>query len=108
MLELHTKAFSAGVAGLCIVVLFTFPSLIEIVSHFREPKSKSRIYEDKDGVATEKSMAEYSVTIPKFILAILITLGLLTAVALGVLATVKPEADSMFVENWINASYWVI
>lgn len=105
--EFHTRAFAAGVSGLCVITILTVPSLIGIVSHFRESKSKSTVYEDKDGVATEESMAEYSTVIPKFLLSIFTTLGLLTAVALGVLATVNTEVDPMFLENWINVAQWV-
>jgi hypothetical protein len=107
MPEIHLKAFAAGVAVLCLVVLLTFPSSIGIASHFRDPKPKTHVYEDKDGVATEKTMAEYTVVLPKFLLAIFTTLGLLTAIALGVLATVNTEEDPFFFENWINVSVWV-
>lgn len=105
--EFHSRAFAAGLVGLCLNVFFTFPSLIGIATHFREKKSKSAVYEDKDGVATDESMAEYSTLVPKFLLSIFTTLGLLTAVALGVLATVNGEEDPMFLENWINVAQWV-
>ena len=107
MPEFHSRAFAAGISGLCLVVLLTFPSLIGIVTHFRDPKSKSTVYEDKDGVATEESMAEYSAMVPKFALSIFTTLGLLTAVALGVLATMNADEDPMFIENWMNVAQWV-
>jgi hypothetical protein len=105
--EFHSRAFAAGLVGLCLNFLFTFPSIIGIVAHFREKKSKSTVYEDKDGVASEESMAEYSTLVPKLLLSIFTTLGLLTAVALGVLATINAEEDPMFLENWINVAQWV-
>jgi hypothetical protein len=105
--EFHSRAFAAGLFGLCLNFLFTVPSLIGIVAHFREKKSKSTVYEDKDGVASEDSMAEYSTSIPKLLLSIFTALGLLTAVALGVLATVDTKEDPMFFENWFNVAQWV-
>lgn len=106
--ELHSRSFAVGLAGLVLVFLLTLPSLIGIVAHFREPKTKSTIYEDEDGVATEESMAGYSTLVPKLLLSILTALGLLTAIALGILATVNVDEDPMCVENWLNVAQWVI
>ena len=106
--EFHSRTFAAGVAGLCVNVSFTLPSLIGIFTHFREKKSKSSVYEDEDGIASEQSTTRYSTLVPKLLLSVSTTLGLLTAIALGVFASVDEEEDPMFIENWINVAQWVI
>ena len=107
MLENDSRSLASGVAGLALVLLLTFPSSIGIGSHFRESKQKSTVYEDKDGVASEESMAEYTAKIPKILLSIFSILGLFTAIALAVLGTLNQDANRMFVENWLNVGEWV-
>jgi hypothetical protein len=52
-------------------------------------------------------MAGYDVAMPKFLLGVSTVLGWLTAIVLGVLTTVNPEEDPMFLENWLNVAQWV-
>ena len=99
-------ALASGSAGLVVVFLLTLPSVYGIISHFRDTKPKPNPYEDEDGVATEKSAASYSATVPKALLSIFSTLGFLASIALAVLATVN-EANRMMIENWLAAGQWV-
>ncbi|KUJ23669.1 putative ABC bile acid transporter [Mollisia scopiformis] len=105
MLENDSRSLVAGVTALVLVLLLTLPSLIGIASHLREPKPKSTKYEDKDGVATEKSVAEYSAKIPKISLGIFTVTGLSLSIALAVLGLVGQD-DGLFIENWINVAQW--
>jgi len=107
MLGFDSRSLAVGSVGLVLVFLLTLPALKQFVAHFREPKPKPRIYEDKDGIATEESTAKYSTTIPKILLAIFTILGLLTAIGLAVLGTVNYDQDPMYIENWINFAQWV-
>jgi len=107
MLEFDLTAKATGIAALVVVSLLTLPAIHDIVIHFRASKPKAGIYADKDGTATEESMSAYSVTIPKLLLAIFSSLGLLTAIALAVLATVRHNDDPLFLENWLNVASWV-
>jgi len=107
MADVVQQSTAAGGAALAIVVLLTIPSFIDHIAHLKEPKSKASIYEDKDGVATAESMAKYSTTIPKILLTIFTTFGLLTATALAILATLQHDQYLMFVENWLNVASWV-
>lgn len=106
MLETDSRSLAAGIAFLVLVLLLTFPSLIGIASHFRDPKPKSTTYEDKDGVATEKSVAAYSTRIPKISLGIFTVSGLSLSIALALIGIVGAD-DGMFVENWLNVAQWV-
>lgn len=99
----ESTSLAAGITALALVLLLTLPSLISIASHLRNPKPKSNTYEDKDGIATEKSVAEYSAKIPKISLAILAISGLALSIFLAVLNIVG-EDDGMFVENWLNVA----
>ena len=104
MLENDSRSLVAGVAGLACVFLLTIPSISGGASHLRESKPQPNIYEDKDGVATEKSVAEYSTKIPKIFLSIFVFLGLGTSIALAVLETL---AGIDVVESWLNVGQWV-
>ena len=106
MLENDSRSLVAGVAALALVLLLTLPSVIGIASHLRDPKPKSNIYEDKDGVASEKSVAEYSAKIPKISLGIFTISGLSLSIALAVLGIVG-ESDGLLVEDWVNVAQWV-
>lgn len=106
MLENISTSLAAGSSGLVLVALLTSPSIINIASHLRGPKSISDIYEDKDGVATEQSVEEYSAKIPKAFLGIFTVAGLATSIALAVLGSIEGW-DWMFVENWLNVAQWV-
>lgn len=107
MLEYDSRSLAAGTAGLALVLLLTLPSLFAITSHFRETKSKPEIYEDKDGVASEESMAAYSAKASKILLSIFTFAGFLTATSLAVLGTLNRNDDPMFIQNWLNLAQWV-
>ena len=101
------ETIAAGGAATGIIAFLTIPAIIDHVARWREKKEKASLYEDDDGVATEESMAKYSTTVAKILLAIFTTLGLLTAIALGVLALVYHDEASFKIENWLNAASWV-
>jgi hypothetical protein len=105
MLEDDSRSLVAGITSLALVLLLTLPSIFYVVSHLRDSKPKPDIYEDQDGVSTEKSMAEYSAKLPKFLLGIFAIAGLGTSICLAILDTLRD--DSMFLENWLNVSQWV-
>lgn len=107
MLEYDSGSLVAGAASLSVVALLTVPSVIAVVSHFREPKSKPALYEDKDGVASEESVAEYTAKYPKILLSLFTVLGFATAACLAVLSTLDRDLDPMFLENWLSGGEWV-
>lgn len=107
MLEYDSRSLAVGASGLALVLLLTFPSVFAIASHFREPKSKSEIYEDKDGIASAESMAAYSAKTPKILISIFTIIGFLTATALAVLGTLNRDQDFTFLQNWLNVAQWV-
>jgi hypothetical protein len=104
MLENDSRSLVAGVAGLALVFLLTIPSLAGVTSHLRESKPRSGVYKDEDGVATEKSIAEYSAKIPKILLSVFAVLGLVTSIALAVLETL---AGVDVIVGWVNVGQWV-
>ncbi len=106
MLENISTSLAAGSTGVALAVVLTVPAITSITSHLRTPKPGSDIYEDKDGVATEKSVSEYSAKIPKIFLGIFTIAGLFTSIALAVLGTIDGR-ERLFVENWLNVAQWV-
>ena len=107
MLEYGSKSLASAAVSLLLIVFLTIPALFGAVLHFREPKSKPALYEDKDGVASEESMAAYTAKYPKILLSIFTVVGFATAVCLAVLGTVDRGLDPMFLENWLTAGQWV-
>jgi hypothetical protein len=108
LLDSHSACLAAGAAGLVLLVLLTVPALLATVSHFREAQSKaSLIYEDKDGVASEESMAAYSAKVPKIIISILSVLGFSTGTAVAVLGTLHQHRDIALLPDWLNVAQWV-
>lgn len=97
----------AAAVPLVLTTLLTIPALVSGVSHICQPKSKQAVYEDKDGEATEETMAAYSTTYPKIFLSTFTVLGFGTAVALAVLSTLDRSLDHLFLENWLTAGEWV-
>jgi hypothetical protein len=104
MIENESRAFVAGVAGLVLVFLLTIPSLAGVATHLRESKPQSNVYEDEDGIATDKSVAEYSAKIPKILLSVFAVLGQVTSIALAILETL---AGVDVIEGWVNVGQWV-
>ncbi|KAE8555903.1 hypothetical protein EYB25_000601 [Talaromyces marneffei] len=100
------RAFAASIAALALDLLLTAPAVIAIHSHFRHKKTKPRLYEDEDGVASEESMAAYSATIPKVVLSIFSIAGFVAATSLAVLTTLNQNENSTFVQNWLNVAQW--
>lgn len=101
------RAFSANVTVLVLISFLTVPSVLAIQSHFRHKKSKPRLYEDKDGVATEESMAAYSATTPKIVLTIFTIAGFAIATSLAVITTLNQNENGLFIHNWLNFAQWV-
>lgn len=106
MTEKDSRSLASGIAGTVIILFLTLPSVIGILSHLRSSKPKPRIYEDKDGVATEESMAKYSAKLPKIFLVVFVALGLCTSTALAILGTLGSPTPTLL-EDWLNAAQWV-
>ena len=98
---------AAGGAALIVIAILTIPAIIDHVARLREKKEKACLYEDDDGIATEESIANYSTVVPKVLLGIFTTLGLLTAIALAVLAIVHQNKTLVKVEDLLNVAAWV-
>lgn len=103
----NTGSPASGAAALLLVALLTLPSVISLVSHFRELKTKPARYEDKDGVASEESVAKYTARSPKILLSLFTVLGLATAIALVILGILNRGLDPRFLENWLAVAEWV-
>ncbi|KAI6711688.1 hypothetical protein JHW43_005753 [Diplocarpon mali] len=105
MFEPVSTSLAGGISSLAVVGLLTSPTVFAITSHLRSPRPASiNVYEDSDGIATEKSVADFSTKIPKILLAGFVIGGLGTAVALAVLAVVSGAEG--FIENWLVVADW--
>ena len=99
MAEYNTSSIASGAVLLFLIALLSLPSILGLASHFYEPMTKPTLYEDKDGVASEKSVAEYSAAYPKVILSTFTAVGCAAAVCLAVFSTTKRHLDSMVLDR---------
>jgi hypothetical protein len=99
----------SGVTGLGLILLCTVPALFLSSSSILRSKQYGllTIYEDKDGVATEQSAAEFSAKSPKIAIITLSLLGLSVSLSIAVLGTLGLTEDGLFIANWINCGAWV-
>ncbi|KAH8698973.1 putative ABC bile acid transporter [Talaromyces proteolyticus] len=105
----NLKALATGAIGLVLVSLLTLPAVIAITSRCRRAKYESQLlYEDKDGIATQESMAAYSATAPKIVTFISMFIGFATASSLAVLTPSDRNQDLAFIALWINVAQWIL
>lgn len=94
-----------------LIGLFTIPTAWRFIRNFKSPRvtNHEALYEDKDGVATEESMAKYSTKRQFVIVFTSLTVGLLASFGLAVFATVvKNEfSHSAFTHIWLLFVSWV-
>ena len=66
----------------------------------------SKLYEDKDGIATEETQKGYSAAVPKYIALLCSLLGFSASVCIAVYSTVHPTLD-LYLEHWLSFGIWV-
>lgn len=92
-----------------LVIVFSIPSASRLVASFRRVRTRDRagLYEDKDGVATDESMARYSVR--RFFVAIAVVgvVGLAVSCALAIYTTVTSQSVQDKPETWLLFASWV-
>ena len=99
-----------AIACLSLVGAWSIPAFSQYLQRLRKGKSQylelSDRYEDEDGVATEKSEAEYSDFVPRLILILVAAVGTLDALIFAVLITTRPELGLML-EQWLQFGTWL-
>ena len=101
-----------GSVGLGLVVATTVPAAYANVRKFVPRKQGAEyhavdaLYQDGDGVATEKSQEEFSTLIPRCLALAGCLAGLGLSGAVAALATIRPENALLF-EGWLAFASWV-
>ncbi|KAF7908234.1 uncharacterized protein EAF01_003989 [Botrytis porri] len=94
-----------------LIGLFTIPTAWRFIRNFKSPRVTNHevLYEDKDGVATEESMAKYSTQRQFMIIFTSLIVGLLTSFGLAVFATVVKNDFShwSFTHIWLLFVSWI-
>ncbi|QSZ34680.1 hypothetical protein DSL72_007534 [Monilinia vaccinii-corymbosi] len=98
-------------AAPALIALFTIPTAWRFVKNFKKPRSTHHevLYEDKDGVATEESMAQYSTKLQFVIIFTSLVVGLLVSFGLAVFATVEKNqgfSDRCLAQLWLLFLSW--
>ncbi|TGO38380.1 hypothetical protein BHYA_0076g00310 [Botrytis hyacinthi] len=94
-----------------LIGLFTIPTAWRFIRNFKSPRvtNHEALYEDKDGVATEESMAKYSTKRQFVIIFTSLIVGLLASFGLAVFATVVKNEFShwSFTHIWLLFASWI-
>jgi hypothetical protein len=95
-----------------LIGVFTLPSVWRYLRSFKQakPTNKDGLYEDKDGAATEASMAKYSTKQQFVVIFTSLAVGLALSFALAVFATVRKNAgfsDLCVSQLWLLFTCWV-
>ena len=96
-----------------LTAIFTIPSTIRLAQRPWRAKSTNDgdgIYEDKDGRATEESMAKYSTKAQFAVMFAASAMGLAISFALAVFAAVRTEnpfSELSVVQLWLLFAAWV-
>jgi len=94
-----------------LIAAFTIPSVIRLAkSSLRAKTTNDGLYEDKDGRATEESVAQYWTSRPFIFVFVAIALALVTSLALACFATVRRDhsfSDQCLVRLWLLFAAWV-
>ena len=103
---------SVSYASAVVIALSTIPSIWRLAKRSRRVKVANEpvLYEDEDGVATEESMAQYSVKWQFTSIFILIGAGLASSLGLAIAATVRKEhaySDLSLTQFWLLFPSWV-
>ncbi|PQE04986.1 ABC bile acid transporter protein [Rutstroemia sp. NJR-2017a BBW] len=96
-----------------LIGVFTLPSVWRYIRSFKQakPTNKDGIYEDKDGSATEASMAKYSTKQQFVVIFTSLAVGLALSFALAVFATVRKNAgfsDLCVSQLWLLFTSWIL
>lgn len=99
-------------AAPALIGLFTIPTAWRFAKNFKQPRltNHEAFYEDKDGVATEESMAKHSAKFQFMIIFTSLFVGLLVSFGLAVFATVQKNegfSDLCLVQLWLLFVSWV-
>ena len=94
-------------AALAITALSTIAALTSVFRELRSGKPKDRFYEDDDGCATPKSLAEFSPKGIKAIILLFSAFGAGTSAASLVLSSLHSGDDELILENALRTAAWV-
>ena len=111
-MSFRSPSFIVGLTALIIVCVTTLPTLLNLYKRAKHSSKNygyreiHKLYEDKDGVATEETANEYTAAIPKFIALTSTLLGLAAAVV-NIVITSTYSSQSPSIGDWIAFSTWV-
>lgn len=114
MLNDATISLIANAVGVGLIAVSTAPSILRLGRKVGGGKETQYdvLYEDKDGVATAESEAEYSVKWPRIIVNIGAVAGLACSIAFSVFSTLhhlkaSNVSDLLLVKDWAVSLSWV-
>lgn len=114
MLNDATISLIVQATGVGLITLSTIPSIFHVGRKASKGKEVQYdvLYEDKDGVATSESQAQYSVKWPRIIVSIGAGLGLGCSIALSVFSTMHHlKANNVsglsLAKDWATSFSWV-
>ena len=107
-----SNAAGVAYASFVLIALSSITPIVRLIKRPYRVKSanENAIYEDKDGAATEESMARYTVKTQFIVIYTVAVLGLIESLALAVFATVRKEngfSELCLTQAWLLFPAWV-
>jgi hypothetical protein len=104
---LHSFSRPVDIASFALaIVLATFSVRVSFLSRKRRASHvEPKIYQDKDGVASEESVKAYSVRTQNILLILFTVLGVSVALVEAILITIRDPANTS--EAWAGFILWV-
>ncbi|UPL02284.1 hypothetical protein LCI18_013218 [Fusarium solani-melongenae] len=93
-------------AASAIAALTTVAALTSVFRQLRSGKPKDRFYEDADGCATPKSLADFSTKGTKAIILFFSAFGAGSSAASLVLSSLHSDDDELILENALRSATW--
>lgn len=109
----HTISLATGITATVLVAGASIPGLSSIFCRWKVQRrgytrGYRHVYEDQDGPASGESEREFSNTVQCCSIALLSLLGLLSSLAISVLATASRDNRPFPIEPWLHFAIWVL
>ncbi|MCJ1306471.1 hypothetical protein MMC25_000114 [Agyrium rufum] len=110
MIGVQVSSTVVGSVSLALAGLSSLPAFRSLyekyISRNQNEYDDFDVYEDGDGVATEKSQKEFSTLIPRSIALASSILGLFLSIACAAYTTVHPSRG-LLIESWLIVASWI-
>lgn len=108
---MHGTQIVSVVVSLAVLFLIAVHASLGLSCKLKARKSNQynelkKLYEDEDGIATESTLAKYSVALHRYLVMTGAVLGTLASLTASIISTLDMN-EGLFIEGWITSGSWV-